>query len=169
VDKITEREKQSQNKIKQLQKQLADKGAECDSLQYRLKHFEEITGMAEPPANAPQSAGVASGGGAVPNPAEEDPQARQNDSQHQGPALDPTFESLKLQELKTLNKKMEEELAQLREATALKDSTEHSHKIQDLFNQLQIENKNLRIYNQKCESKLESKQNLLHHLEDKVT
>ena len=32
-----------------------------------------------------------------------------------------------------------------------------------------IENKNLRSYNQKCESKLESKQSLVNHLEDKVT
>lgn len=32
IDKISEQEKQAQNKIRQLQKQLADKAAECDSL-----------------------------------------------------------------------------------------------------------------------------------------
>ena len=54
---------------------MADKNAECDSLQYRLKHFEEITSMMEPPTNAPLSAGVTSSG-AVPNPTEEDKNGR---------------------------------------------------------------------------------------------
>ena len=57
----------------------------------------------------------------------------------------------------------------MREAFAQKDNSEHFRKIQELFNKIQIENKNLRIYNQKCESKLESKQNLINHLEGKVT
>ena len=45
----------------------------------------------------------------------------------------------------------------MREAFAQKDNSDHYKKIQELFNKIQIENKNLRIYNQKCESKLESK------------
>ena len=57
----------------------------------------------------------------------------------------------------------------MKEAFAQKDNSDHFKKIQELFNKLQIENKNLRIYNQKCESKLESKQNLINHLESKVT
>ena len=38
-----------------------------------------------------------------------------------------------------------------------------------MFNKIQIENKNLRIYNQKCESKLDSRQTLIDHLEDKLS
>ena len=43
--------------------------AENESLEYRLKHYEEITGMIEPP-NGAISQGTASGG-AVPNPTDE--------------------------------------------------------------------------------------------------
>jgi len=170
VDKVKEADRKSRKKIVQLEKQLADKDAECVSLQYRLKHFEEITSMMEPPAHAPLSAGVASSG-AVPNPTEEEKPARAAEKQlpvATGPSA-AALDNQQVRELQSLNKKLEEELALMREALAQKDSSEHFHKIQELFNKIQIENKNLRIYNQKCESKLESKQNLVNHLEDKVT
>jgi len=48
---------------------LADKNSECDSLQYRLKHYEEITNMMDA---SPQGSAGALTGGAVPNPTEED-------------------------------------------------------------------------------------------------
>jgi len=35
----------------------------------------------------------------------------------------------------------------MKEAFAVKDNSEHFRKIQELFNKIQIENKNLRIYN----------------------
>jgi hypothetical protein len=60
-------------------------------------------------------------------------------------------------DLQTVNKKLEEELEQMKETFSLRDNSDHFNKIQELFNKLQIENKNLRIYNQKCESKLSSK------------
>lgn len=77
IDKISEQEKQAQNKIRQLQKQLADKAAECDSLQYRLHHYEEINSMLDPPVQAPTQGGTVSGGGAVPNMADEDQMSSQ--------------------------------------------------------------------------------------------
>ena len=80
-----------------------------------------------------------------------------------------SLENPKFKDLQATNKRLEEELQQMKEAFAQKDNSEHFRKIQELFNKLQIENKNLRIYNQKCESKLESKQNLVNHLESKVT
>lgn len=137
-----------------------DKSAECESLQYRLKHFEELAAMPPPSQRATLSAGVASGG-AVPNPAEEiEVRAGENEAQRATLSAESraAADHSRIKELQAQAKRLGEELAQAREALAQKESAEHSHRIQDLFNKLQIENKNLRIYNQKCESKLESKQ-----------
>ena len=48
-------------------------------------------------------------------------------------------------------------------------NADHFVRIQELFNKIQLENKGLRQLNQKVESKLESKERLIDHLEDKVT
>ena len=82
VERITEKEKQAQNKIKQLQKQQNDKNAECDSLQYRLHHFEEINNMMDPPGHTRLSAGAGTSGGAVPNPAEEDKAGKPSENEY---------------------------------------------------------------------------------------
>jgi hypothetical protein len=47
-------------------------------LEYRLKHFEEITGMMEPPGLASKSEGTISGG-AVPNTTAEEDVAKKVD------------------------------------------------------------------------------------------
>lgn len=166
VDKITAKEQQSQNKIKQLKKQLADKCSECDSLQYRLKHYEEITSMMEPPGNL--NPGVTSG--AVPNPTDDDnTKQRSADMVGPGNSVSSVDNNTKIIQLQNMNRRLEDDLQQMRDSFARKDNSEHFRKIQDMFNKIQIENKNLRIYNQKCETKLESKQNLVNHLEEKVT
>ena len=41
-EKIRKREHQANAKITQLQKLIADKNAECESLQYRLQHYQDI-------------------------------------------------------------------------------------------------------------------------------
>lgn len=48
------------------------------------------------------------------------------------------------------------------------DNVDHFVRIQELFNRVQLDNKNLRQLSQKVESKLESKERLIDHLEDKV-
>ena len=50
-----------------------------------------------------------------------------------------------------------------------KDNVEHFVRIQELFNKVQIENKQLHSTNKKLESKLDAKERLVKHLEDKVT
>lgn len=45
------------------------------------------------------------------------------------------------------NRKLEEEIENLRISLKSKDDAGHLRKIQELFNKIQIENKNLRIYN----------------------
>ena len=45
------------------------------------------------------------------------------------------------------NRKLEEEIENLRVSLKPKDDSGHQRKIQELFNKIQIENKNLRIYN----------------------
>ena len=116
VERITEKEKQAQNKIKQLQKQLADKNAECDSLQYRLHHFEEINNMMDPPGVTHLSAVAGPSGGAVPNPTDEDKPGKPSETQHAhavGSAA--SLEHPKIRDLQTINKRLEEELQQMRE------------------------------------------------------
>lgn len=124
--------------------------------------------MMEPPGQTVTAPATVSGG-AVPNPAEEDKHNRKSERAAQGGASATSSDISKIKDLQSINKRLEEELQQVREAAAEKDNSDHFRKIQELFNKIQIENKNLRIYNQKCESKLESKQNLVSHLEDKVT
>ena len=124
--------------------------------------------MMDPPVQNVVSAGAVPGGGG-PTPANEEPVSRgENTLAHAGSTAS-AIEHPKIRDLQSSNKRLEEELQQMREAFAQKDNSEHFRKIQELFNKIQIENKNLRIYNQKCESKLESKQNLINHLEGKVT
>ena len=169
VDQVSQKEQQAQAKIKALLKQLSDKSAECESLQYRLQHFEEINSMMGPPTQNVVSAGaVPGGGGPTPAPHEEQASRGEHTLAHAGSTAS-AIEHPKIRDLQNSNKRLEEELQQMREAFAQKDNSEHFRKIQELFNKIQIENKNLRIYNQKCESKLESKQNLINHLEGKVT
>lgn len=93
VDKITAKEQQSQNKIKQLKKQLADKFSECDSLQYRLKHYEEITSMMDPPGNINPGA-IASG--AVPNPTDDETKQRSADMIAQGNSVSSVNDNTKI-------------------------------------------------------------------------
>lgn len=50
-----------------------------------------------------------------------------------------------------------------------KDNVEHFVRIQELFNKVQIENKQLHATNKKLESKLDAKERLVKHLEEKVT
>jgi len=64
-----------------LQKQLADKNAECDSLQYRLHHFEEINTMMDPPGHLHLPGGAGTSGGAVPNPTDEDKVSKPSENQ----------------------------------------------------------------------------------------
>lgn len=171
LDKATEQEKKAQSRIKVLQQQLVDKSAECESLQYRLRHYEELAALPQASQPVALSAGVNTGG-AVPNPAEEaEARAAEAEAQRAAHSAESraAADHARIKDLQALTKHLEEELAQAREALAQKESAEHSHRIQDLFNKLQIENKNLRIYNQKCESKLQSKQQLVNHLEEKVT
>ena len=49
--------------------------------------------------------------------------------------------------LKEENKRLIEEVETLKASLVEKDDSAHLRKIQELFNKLQIENKNLRIYN----------------------
>ena len=152
IDKISEQEKQAQNKIRQLQKQLADKAAECDSLQYRLHHYEEINSMLDPPVQAPTQGGTVSGGGAVPNMADEDQMSSQqrielthetNTSQQQLIPVNSSHQfavkqqyAKQVRDLNNHNKRLEDELTQLREAFSVKDNSEHFRKIQELYNKL---------------------------------
>ena len=92
----------------------------------------------------------------MPNPADEDKLAKKLDRAGQVMSSATSLDIKKINDLQSVNKKLEEELQQLREVAADKDNSEHFSKIQELFNKIQIENKNLRIYNQKCERKLES-------------
>ena len=50
-----------------------------------------------------------------------------------------------------------------------KDNVEHFVRIQELYNKVQIENKQLHGTNKKLESKLDAKERLVKHLEEKVT
>ena len=151
---------------------MADKKAECESLLYRLRHFEEHKERQEAGALATVGVAASTSGGAVPNLAEDKPIPTDEASKMSilKSLASASFDQQQqlLADLQATNKRLEEELAQTREALASKDQADHKHKIQDLFNKLQIENKNLRIYNQKCESKLTSKQSLIDHLEQKV-
>jgi len=141
---------------------MSDKNAECESLQYRLQHFQEINTMMDPSAaNSQNMLRQGTGGGAVPNPADDE-----NTRAAKASALDmklnpmsssASLEGPKLRDLQMQNQRLEEEVESLREALAKEDHSNHFRKIQGLFNKIQIENKNLRIYNQKCESKLESR------------
>ena len=49
------------------------------------------------------------------------------------------------------------------------DNVDHFVRIQELFNKVQIENKQLHGTNKKLESKLDAKERLVKHLEEKVT
>ena len=109
----------------------------------------------------------------MPNPAEDEKMRASKaagmdskPSQSQTPGLN---EGSILRDLQLQNQRLEEEVEGLRDALTKQDHSNHFRKIQGLFNKIQIENKNLRIYNQKCESKLESRQTLINHLEDKLS
>jgi glutamine synthetase type III len=108
--------------------------------------------MMDPPALS-GAVNVAPGSGAVPNTADEEKNSKIDSASVSQSIID----NPKIRDLQNLNKKLEEELQEMRESFNQKDNSEHFKKIQELFNKIQIENKNLRIYNQKCESKLESK------------
>jgi DNA-binding protein H-NS len=77
--------------------------------------------------------------------------------------------------LEGTNKRLEGELATMRDTLKavqdlqFKDNVEHFVRIQELFNKVQIENKQLHSTNKKLESKLDAKERLVKHLEDKVT
>lgn len=114
VDKVQEMEKQAQNRIKNYQKQLADKCSECESLEYRLKHFQEINGMMDPPGlNGAVNVGAGSSGGAVPNLAEGD---KQSDRHVASNNVSLEIDNPKIRDLQSLNQKLEEELQEMREA-----------------------------------------------------
>ena len=63
---------------------------------------------------------------------------------------------------------MKETLLKLQESQ-FKDNVDHFVRIQELFNKVQIENKQLKTTNKKLESKIEAKERLVTHLEAKVT
>lgn len=109
VDQVSQKEQQAQAKIKALLKQLSDKSAECESLQYRLQHFEEINSMMDPPAHNVVSAGAVPGGGG-PTPANEEPASRvENTLAHAGSTAS-AIEHPKIRDLQNSNKRLEEEL-----------------------------------------------------------
>ena len=96
--------------------------------------------MMEPP-QINKSEGTVSGG-AVPITADEDLNKKILD---RNLTANSQIENAKLKDLQSINKKLEEELSQLREFATEKDNSDHFRKIQELFNNIQIENKNLRI------------------------
>lgn len=127
VDKVQEMEKQAQNRIKNYQKQLADKQSECESLEYRLKHFQEINGMMDPPGlQGAVNVNAGSSGGAVPNTAEGDKQSERHITSHN---VSVEMDNPKIRDLQSLNQKLEEELQEMREAFSQKDNSEHFKKI----------------------------------------
>ena len=77
--------------------------------------------------------------------------------------------------LESTNKRLETEVNLLKDNLKkvqdlqFKDNVEHFVRIQELFNKVQIENKQLHATNKKLESKLDAKERLVKHLEEKVT
>lgn len=99
--------------------------------------------MLDPPVQAPTQGGTVSGGGAVPNAADEDQMSSQQridvshteTSQQQLIPVNSSHQFAKQQYQKqirdqnNLNKRLEDELIQLREAFSVKDNSEHFRKI----------------------------------------
>ncbi|CDW76064.1 UNKNOWN [Stylonychia lemnae] len=163
---IIENQKRKNNEFKkqvsQLNQQLERKKEECESLVFRLKNIQDLENMLEPPHLNQQV-----------------PFQQTNDINDfaQLASLNQAYHlnDDRLKGLEQVNKNLETELQIVKEAlqneqeNKFSDNLDRIVKIQELFNKVQIENKQLRINNTKIESKLESKEKLISHLEKKIT
>lgn len=102
---------------------IADKNSECESLNCRLKHYEDIQNMAEPPNSTV---------GAVPILIDDDKPPRQNgQNQHSQSTGSIAFyeNQQKLRELEQANMRLEEQVQMMKDSVPNKDMSEHYKKI----------------------------------------